>query len=268
MRAAQENMHKPYMMNWWRFPPQTREAQLDEKWGFVFKKEAHCTPDEEKRGDNWDHTAVDPESRLLLSVVPGKRTAESCQKVVDEIKQRTGGQTNLLITSDEHVPYKTAIERAYAIETPQPDGSTQRVMPKGLCCATVRKIRQNGRVVEVMKTLVFGTWILLNTLLFRSFSSKTVNTSFVERNNGTDRHQNGRKSRKTLKFSKDWEIHNAMTFFVGYSYNFCWPVRTLRIKNECGQWSSRTPAMAAGLASHIWSTREWVSFPAKPIRLI
>ena len=42
--------------------------------------------------------------------------------MVDEVKKRTDGRTNILITSDEHAPYETAIEQAYAVETQQPDG--------------------------------------------------------------------------------------------------------------------------------------------------
>ncbi len=252
------------MTSWLPFPPRTREIQLDEKWGFVYRKEAHCDADDEKRGDNWDHTAVDPEHRLVLSILPGKRTSEQCQEVVDAVKQRTDSRTDLLITSDEHGPYEPAIENAYAVEVEQPDGSTRKVMPEGLCYATVRKTREKGRVVDVVRTVVFGTWALLAMLLFRSTVSSTINTSFVERNNGTDRHQNARKGRRTLRFSKDWDIHNAMTFFVGYSYNFCWPVRTLRIKEDGEEWMARTPAMAAGLADHVWSTLEWISLPARP----
>ena len=53
-----------------------------------------------------------------------------------------------------------------------------------------------------------------------------------------------------------------MTFFTKYSDNFCWVVRTLRQKGEDGRWQRRTPAMAAGLADHVWSLRDWLSFPA------
>ena len=49
---------------------------------------------------------------------------------------------------------------------------------------------------------------------------------------------------------------------IGYSYNFCWAVRTLRVKTEGGDWRSRTPAMAAGLADHVWSLSEWLTLPA------
>jgi hypothetical protein len=107
-----------------------------------------------------------------------------------------------LITSDEHAPYETAIEQAYAVETQQPDGSTQKVMPKDLCYATVCKTRKGGRVVDIVKTLVFGTLSILLMFLFRSTVSNTINTSFVEHHKGIDRNQNARKTRKTLRISK------------------------------------------------------------------
>ena len=249
--------------------PKTREVQFDEKWGFVYKKEANCSSGEEDRGDNWDHTAIDAEHRLLLSIVPGKRTSDQCDKVVEEVKKRTGDRTDLLLTSDEHAPYKTSIQKAYSVEEqcPEHTGTKKtKKMPDNLCYATVRKTRKGGRVIEVCKTLVFGVLSLLVMLLSFSTASFTINTSFVERHNATDRGQNARKARKTLRFSKNWEVHNAMTFFVAYSYNFCWPVRTLRVRNEHGRWEARTPAMSAGLAQHVWTTREWVLFPARPAR--
>jgi IS1 family transposase len=246
--------------------PTTREVQLDEKWAFVGKKEAHCDAGEKTSGDNWDHTAIDPESRLLLVIVPGKRTGKQCRKVLEDVKKRTNGRTDLLITSDEHAPYKTAIKRTYATETLQPDGLRQQTMPKELCYATVNKTREGGRVVSVAKTLVYGTVAFLLLYLWQSIVSHTINTSFVERHNSTDRNQNARKGRKTMRFSKDWDMHNAMTFFVAYSYNFCWPVRTLRTKNDSGGWKQRTPAMAAGLSEHVWSTFEWISYPARPCK--
>ncbi len=244
--------------------PTTREVQFDEKWSFVYKKEAHCEEDEKTCGDNWDHTGLDAENRLLLAIAPGKRTGEQCQKVVDEVKKRTEGRTDILITSDKHAPYETAIKQAYEVETPQPDGSIQKEMPKDLCYATVCKTRKGGRVIDIVKTLVFGTLSVLLMFILRSTVSNTINTAFVERNNGTDRNQNARKARKTLRFSKDWDMHNALTYFVAYSYNFCWPVRTLRVKDETGKWEKRTPAMAAKLSDHIWSTQEWISYPARP----
>jgi IS1 family transposase len=222
-------------------------------------------------GDDWDHTAVDAESRLLLALVSGKRNGETCKRLIRQVHDRTGGRLDLLITSDEHAPYETSIHEVYGVEQPQPrrpgpgrPPKPVKVVPPELCYATVRKRREKGRVIEVVRTLVFGTLCLLDALLSRSTASTTINTSFVERNNGTDRHQNSRKRRKTYGFSKNLAMHRAASYFVGFSYNFCWAVRTLRIRQPDGTWLPRTPAMAAGLSDHVWSTEEWITYPAKP----
>jgi hypothetical protein len=131
-----------------------------------------------------------------------------------------------------------------------------KVVPPELSYATVRKRREKGHVVEVVRTLVFGVLCLLVARLKRSTASTTINTSFVERNNGTDRHQNARKRRKTYAFSKDLAMHRAASYFVGYSYNFCWAVRTLRTRKPGGSWQARTPAMAAGLSDYVWTIEE------------
>jgi hypothetical protein len=88
--------------NGWLFPPTTRAVQLDEEWGFVHQEEKPCDPLDRFRGDDGDHTAVDRESRLLLCLVPGKRDGAACRQVVQEVSDRTGGRTDVLLTSDEH----------------------------------------------------------------------------------------------------------------------------------------------------------------------
>ena len=246
---------------------------MDEKWSFVGKKEARCDPGNPLdclRGDNWDHTAVDPEHRLVLSLVPGKRTAENCEKLIEEVKQRTGGRTDILFTSDEHPPYPGALEKAYSRDVPvsklpgpgRPP-HPQKVMPPDLCYATVHKTRKKGIVVSVVRAIVFGMQRLLDQFLARSEVSSTINTSFVERNNGTDRGQNARKTRKSYCFSKDWDVHNAASYFIAYSYNFCWAVRTLNQAGPDGTQLKCTPAMSAGLSDHVWTTLEWVTYPAR-----
>jgi hypothetical protein len=174
-----------------------------------------------------------------------------------------------LITTDEYAPYRGAIPEAYG-ETITPPRSGKRgrprkgykVPPAGLTYATVHKTRSKGRVVKVEQRIIFGTAGEVGAALARSASSRAVNTSFVERQNGTDRNRNARKVRKSYCFSKDWSVHRAITYFTMYSYNFCWPVRTLRVKTDGGAWARRTPAMAAGLADHVWSLSEWLTLPA------
>jgi hypothetical protein len=114
----------------------------------------------------------------------------------------------------------------------------------------------------VTTRVVFGTLVAVLAALAASLVSKVVNIAFVERHNGSDRNRNRRKVRKNCCFSKDWEVHEAMTHFTLYSYNFCWPVRTLRVAVAPHQYQQRTPAMAAGRTDHLWSLCEWVTYPA------
>ena len=263
-------------MNSWIFPPNTREVQFDEKWSFVGKKEKHCdrnNPDDDLCGDCWDHVALDPEHRLVVSVVVGARTEEETQRLVEDFQQRTEGRLMNLMTSDENPSYAKAILETYG-ETVQPQRqgncgrqpSPTKKAPEGLNYATVHKTRENNRVVKVDRRVIYGTVTSVLAALAISSVSDDVNTAFVERENGTDRHRNARKARKTYRFSKDWLVHEAVSYFSFFSYNFCWPVRTLRERHTDGKWHQRTPAMAAGLTDHVWSPREWLTYPAVQLR--
>ena len=201
------------------------------------KKEKNCDPTnpaDDRKGDCWDYVALDPEHRLVVSAVPGERTAENAQAVVNDFKRRTGGRVMNLMTSDGFPAYETAILEAYG-ETVTPPRTGKRgrpkapykVPPKGLNYAVVEKTRAKGRVVSTVTRVIFGTMAAVTAALGMSRVSRAINTSFVERQNATDRHRNARKTRKTYRFSKDWRYHEAVTYLTLYSYNFCWPVRTL-----------------------------------------
>jgi len=195
------------MRSWWRFPPQTREVQFDEKWAFVGKKEKHCDPQDPadaKRGDNWDHVALDPEHRLVVSVVPGKRTAANGEKVVQDCKPRPGGRPMNLRTSDDYPAYPPALLAAYGQGVVPPrtgkPGRPQapyKVAPPELQYATVHKTREKGRVVKGNFRVVFGSALAVLAALAQSLVSKALNTAFIERHNGTDRNRNARKVRKS-----------------------------------------------------------------------
>jgi IS1 family transposase len=245
---------------------------LDEKWSFVFKKRRHCTEaelEQEKVGDCWDHVAFDPEHRLVLGVVFGRREQRNIQKLVREVRRKLEGRVPRLITSDGYAAYAQVFRRVFSkVVKPvhkrgQPNpGGPQRVLLPGLTFATVKKEMKKGRVVKVRRELVLGKRQKLKAALAQSAVSEKVNTAFLERHNATDRQRNARKTRRTYRFSKDWEAHAAAGYFVLYSYNFCWCVRTLRIRREDGTHQKRTPAMAAGLTDHVWSIDEWLLYPA------
>ena len=213
--------------------------------------------------------ALDPESRLVVSLVVGRRTDDATHALVRDFHRRTGGRVMRLMTSDEYPAYTTAIRATYGrVVTPPRTGRPGRprrpypVMPPEVTYATVHKERENNRVVDVSTRVVFGTVSAVALALVASAVSTAVNTCFVERHNETDRNRCSRKVRKSYAFSKDWEVHRAATAFSYFSYNFCWPVETLRERDADGRWRSRTPAMAAGLTDHMWSLAEWLAFPA------
>jgi hypothetical protein len=200
--------------------------------------------------------------------VPGKRTAENAEALLADFKRRTGGRMMNLLTSDEYAPYQAAILKTYGRRvTPPRTGRRGRpagsrwFAPPDLNYATVHKTREKGRVVKVETRVIFGREQTVQAALQASSVSRHVNTAFIERQNGTDRNRNARKVRKTYCFSKDWDVHDAVTYFTMFSYNFCWPVRTLAQPDAVGRLRPRTPAMAAALTDHIWPLREWLSFP-------
>jgi len=257
------------MTNSSSFPPQTKEVQFDEKWDFVQKKQKNCdenNPADARCGDNWDHVALDAENKLVLEVVNGKRTEDNTRTLVQNTARRLNFQPPRLITSDEWKAYATMILESFGEwHVPPPTGLPGRprrpvcVAPDDLVYATVHKTRENGRVTKIDYRTVFGTDEQVEAALKESKCSRKVNTSFIERQNGTDRNRCSRKVRKSYCFSKDWDVHRGATCFSMYSYNFCWSVRTLRRPD--GRSGPCSPAMSAGLADHVWSIREWLTFP-------
>jgi len=75
------------------------EAQFDEKWAFVGCKQKNCDPSDpaddaptdDTWGDQWDHTALDVDSRMVVSLVVGKRTQGNLEQVVADFAERSGG---------------------------------------------------------------------------------------------------------------------------------------------------------------------------------
>ena len=174
--------------------------QFDEKWSFVGRKEKHCQPQDARRGDCWDHTAIDPASRLVVSLVVGKRTAAAVSELIQDFHRRTGGRVMRLMTSDEYPAYADAIRATYGATVVPPrtgrPGRPRRPytrLPPEVTYATVHKHRENNRVVRVSTRAVFGTLAAVALALLASAVSRAVNTCSVARHNGTDRNRCSRK---------------------------------------------------------------------------
>jgi IS1 family transposase len=261
-------MQNTFTTNSSLFPQKTEDVQFDEKWDFVRKKQKNCNanaPVETRCGDNWDHVALDAEHKLVLEVVNGKRTVKNTKQLVQNTAKRLKHRVPRLITTDEYPPYKQAVLESFGRQClPRRTGKRGRPKKaryrprKDLVYATVHKTRVKGRVKKIDYRTVFGTEV--QSALKLSKCSRKINTSFIERQNGTDRNRCSRKIRKSYCFSKDWDVHRAATCLSMYSYNFCWAVRTLRRPD--GGKGACSPAMAAELADHLWTIKEWLNYPA------
>lgn len=201
----------------------------------------------------------------MLGVVFGKRSNSRILLLLAAVRQQMQGRRPRLVTSDSFNGYATVLELIWPAkgkDDPAKGASSGSEDAGGpLNYATVCKQLEKGRVVAVERTVVSGTEQSVALALEQSSVSSSINTSFLERQHGTDRHRNSRKARRTYRFSKDWTIHEAAGYFTLYSYNFCWCVRTLAIAGPDGRRQKRTPAMSAGLTDHVWPLREWLLQP-------
>jgi len=130
--------------------------------------------------------------------------------------------------------------------------------PQGLAYGQVIKSTTEKSSDGIHLKVIRGKAKLLHTLSLLGYEK--INTSSIERQNGTSRLHNQRKVRKTLAFSKSHLYHGWMSWLSVVQYNFCRAHGSLRIKDERGI-HHRTPAMAAGLTNRILLTREWLLSP-------
>ncbi len=117
------------------FSPSTTKVQLDEKWAFVAKKQKHCDSADEADwlcGDQWDHVALDPDSRLVLEMVVGPRSPESAELLLQGVRDRLGRRPPQLVTSDEYSVYPEALRSVFGEErTPSRTGRPARGLAGG-----------------------------------------------------------------------------------------------------------------------------------------
>lgn len=255
------------------------ECQLDELWSFVHTKEQHllqATEWAETYGDAWIWVAFAPCWRLVLAFVVGKRTQTEANLLLQRVVHVTDAHIPFF-TSDQLPAYETALLHAYGTwYQPPRQGSRgrypakRRVPPPELRYAQVVKRRERGHVVEVSRKVVFGTAEEVEAWLATSPVSTTINTSFVERDNLRWRTLNRRLTRKALGFSKDVGWLELQLWLSMAYYHLCLPHLSLREAlpspeptrgtGSARKWRDVTPAMAAGITDHVWTTEELLGF--------
>jgi transposase-like protein/IS1 family transposase len=255
------------------------ECQLDELWSFVHTKEAQLPFAKiygETYGDAWVWLAFAPVWRLVLAFVVGKRNQESADLLLDRVKDVTDEHIPFF-TSDQLPEYEAALLHAYGTWVqPERQGGRgrfphpRRVPVTDLLYAQVVKVREGGRVIEVKAKAIFGQPEAIAEQLSNSPVSETINTSFVERDNLTQRQSNRRLTRRTNGFSKDIAWFEKQLWVSTAYYHLVLPHHSLRQRLETPeptrgtgtpkQWKPVTPAMAAGMTDHVWTTSELLSY--------
>ena len=242
------------------------------------KKDKNCDPDDpddQTLGSWWDHVLIDPESKLIVSLVVGRRTLETALEAFLDYYGRTDGALPGLITTDEYPAYFTVIVSTYGVRKEDmelTDAEREEIdyatlppvyFPVEIAYATVHKERAQGRVVRVERRIVLGTAEQVAAVLAEGSTAPTINVNYVERWNGTQRHFNARKARKVYTFSKDVLFHVAVTWLVVVAYNWCWAPRTLReqVQAKPRRYRQRTPAMVAGLTEERWTLMQVLGYP-------
>lgn len=207
-------------------------VQCDEIWSFVGCKQKRATPDKlaEGQGDAWTWTAIDADSKLIITWHVGLRTGSDCRDFIDDLADRMTKRIQL--STDGFGTYKDAVRIAFG---PNVDyGQVIKVYGEDMDSEK----RYSPAVCTSCKT----------TAVIGDPLESQISTSYVERQNLTMRMSMRRFTRLTNAFSKKLEnrAHAVSLHFM--HYNFCRKHQTLKT----------TPAVAAGVTDHVWSIAELV----------
>ncbi len=207
-------------------------VQCDEIWSFVYSKEknvetAKAAP--QGSGDVWTWTALDADSKLIVSYFVGDRSGQSALVLMDDLRPRLENRVQL--TTDGHKAYLEAVEGAFGGDVDY----AQLVKLYGEAPETFKSRYSPAECTGIKKTKIEG-----------SPDMKHVSTSYVERQNLNMRMGMRRFTRLTNAFSKKFEnhVHTLALYFV--FYNFVRIHKTVKM----------SPAMAAGITDTLWSMED------------
>jgi IS1 family transposase len=211
---------------------QVRDVECDELWSYVAKKQKRVRPeDDQNLGDCYVFVGIERHTKLVLNIAMGKRDQSTTNVFVEGIRHATTTSTKFQITTDGFAPYRSAVTTTLHDRL---TGFAQLIK--------VYRATQEGEAryspAEVQSVEVVP--------VFGQPDPERICTSIVERQNLSVRMGLRRFTRLTNGFSKKWENHWAAVACWFAFYNFCRIHKSLRV----------TPAMAAGIADHVWSVRE------------
>jgi len=204
-------------------------------------------------GPRWGCLSVDPSTRFVVAWSSGRSEEEAAPKVVRLTRQRTHGRVGILWVSDGRAVYRREVRRTY--RDPQRTGRRGRPPlgpTPGVGLTQAVKRRRRGRVVGVEVRVVWGE------------PAKVPYPVHEERLNGVLRDRLNALTRKTHAFAKDPRTWEALVTLCLMEHNWLRPHPALREPAEGlphgRRYRRRTPAMAIGLADHVWSWEEFLTF--------
>jgi transposase-like protein/IS1 family transposase len=216
----------------------------------------------------WVALAIMAPTRLWIGVeVSKKRDSDLTDKLMQQVHRCALACCAILICTDGFPAYPKSIIKAFrkkVKDTPGPGASKKVVWPR-LYIGTIIKRTEKRRVREVFRRMSHGQWRKAKKLLKLSKGGKKLNTSFIERFNGTIRERFAPFTRKCRYLAASMETVQTGIYLVGSVYNFCSPHHELsKSKTQGGFGQPYTPAMASGLTDHVWSVRELLTYKVAP----
>lgn len=203
----------------------SKRIQCDEIWSFVYAKQKNVATAEaapEDAGDVWTWTALDADSKLIVSYLVGGRDSGYANEFMADVKERLANRVQ--VTTDGHKAYLDAVEDAFGDDVDY--------------AMLVKLYGQSEKDGRYSPSECIGTRMSMVTGMA---DPAHISTSYAERQNLTMRMCMRRFTRLTNGFSKKLENHIHMLSLYFVHYNFCRIHKSLRV----------TPAMAAGLDSEL-----------------
>ena len=214
-----------------------KKLQCDEIWSFVYAKDKNVPQEHSGEfgyGDVWTFTAIDADTKLVPAWLVGLRNAGHAYAFANDLRARMANRVQ--VTTDGHHMYLEALEHAFGADIDY--GMIVKLYgsePEG------EKRYSPAKCISATKQVVQG-----------KPDYDAISTSYVERRNLTMRMNMRRFTGLTNAFSKKLENHECALALYFMHYNFARSHKTLSNPYP------KSPAMAAGLTSHIWAIEEIV----------